>query len=178
MIGRLFPSGGGTVAWPWVQSSDVRLGFSVAGAALICDNTAVPDSIESDTALARSWWSELAPQVPRTAAGLWFGIVDLAGNNEREAARHLYVAGTDSFDPTDDTGDWACDPVWLTGANYVLLPALAALPDAPYEAQLAHAVAVVRELRPQTTSPDSLQGVAVGVDDGDFEVTWVASDPT
>lgn len=119
-----------------------------------------------DVELARSWWSSLRADLPAGLAGLWFGIFS-AVMDGREA-KTLYVAGTPTFDADDETAEWAVGPyAWEPAGRYVSLPGLAALPDEPLEGPLAHAAAVVRETKPWVGT--SL-GVAVGYDDGDFEV--------
>lgn len=66
-------------------------------------------STGEDLDILSSWWTNLASRVPGKVRGLWFGIVDLAGDGA--PTRHLYVAGCPGFDP-DDEGDWACDYCW------------------------------------------------------------------
>lgn len=121
-----------------------------------------------DLAILRSWWAELAPHVPEQARALWFGIVDLVVDSV--PVRHLYVAGCPEFD-TDDDGDWACDYCWWPDGRYVRLPFLESLPNEPYGEILEASAALVRELRPAETL-STVEGVAVGFDDGDFEIVW------
>ena len=54
---------------------------------------------------AQDWWADLRRQAPDAVSGLWFGLVELA-----HAGWHIYVAGTETFDPDDETGEWACEP--------------------------------------------------------------------
>ncbi len=124
-------------------------------------------AVSEDVAVARLWWARLAPLAPADLAGLWFGIFTGAADGPEQ--RTLYVAGTAGFDAHDETADWAAGPyVWEPDGRYIVLPALAALPDQPYAKPLDHAVAVVRELAPWRELPNV--GVAAGYDDGDFLV--------
>lgn len=79
------------------------------------------------------------------------------------------MAGTHDFDPDDETGDWAADEyAWFPEHRYVLLDHLRQLPGEPYEKPLEHAATVVQAVTPWGDFPGV--GVAVGYDDGDFEV--------
>lgn len=96
---------------------------------------------------------------------MWFGVVELA-NPVR--GWHLYVVGTETFDPNDETAEWAVpDYAWRPEAGYLADPDLGQLPA---QAALDHAVAVVRSIEPWRDIP--VLGVAVGFDDGDFEVVY------
>lgn len=123
---------------------------------------------DGDLDVLRAWWAGLAPSVPPETRGLWFGMVDLVEG--AAAVRHLYVAGCPVFDP-DDEGDWACEYCWWPAGRYVLLPGLASLPDRPYQAVLGAAADLVRRLEP-AAGVEHVEGVAVGFDDGDFEIVW------
>lgn len=120
-----------------------------------------------DVAFARRWWQGLAASAPGHLAGLWFGI--FTGVRNGQAQRTLYVAGTATFDASDETAEWAAgEYVWQPDGRDIVLPGLASLPDQPYEVPLAHAVDVLRQVEPWRDWP--AVGVAVGYDDGDFEV--------
>lgn len=118
--------------------------------------------------MARPWWNSLLLEPPgEDLAGLWFGIFD--GRTQAGSGRQLYVAGTATFDADDSTGDWAADEyVWQPQKRYLVLPRLRRLPKEPVDVPLAHTVAVIRALAPWQDLPGL--GVAVGYDDGDFEV--------
>jgi hypothetical protein len=124
-----------------------------------------------DLAAVRDWWRNLAEQVPPTVCALWFGIVDLV--REGRVSRELYVAGSHRFDPADETGDWAVGPVWWPEARYVSLMGFTGEDaDGAYRRDLSYAASLVREIRPQEEVTHPIKGVAVGFDDGDFEIVW------
>lgn len=101
---------------------------------------------------------------------MWFGLADLIGKDG--VVRHtIYVAGTPGFD-SDDGGDWACEYIWQPADRYVHLEALTAIDETDWQGAVAHAVAVVREVKPWETGPPWLDGVGVGFDDGDVTVVW------
>jgi hypothetical protein len=67
------------------------------------------------------------------------------------------------------------DYVWWPDNRYIVLPSLAAMPaadSADLAAVLEHATTLIRRLQPQNDV--TVQGVAVGFDDGDFAITWPA----
>jgi hypothetical protein len=83
---------------------------------------------------------------------------------------HLYVAGTETFDPEDATAEWAAaDYLWWPEGRYFAVPELATL---PYGEMLARAVDLVRSIEPWREVPAI--GVAVGFDDGDFQIVYRA----
>jgi hypothetical protein len=111
---------------------------------------------------AKAWWGEVRTSAPGGLAGLWFGIVELA------RGWHLYVRGTETFDPDDETAEWAVpDYAWSPEGGYLAVPRLDSL---PVREALAQAVEIVRSLEPWRDVP--VLGVAVGFDDGDFELVW------
>lgn len=130
-------------------------------------------AVEEDVAAVRAWWDALAEDVPADVEALWFGLTEL--ETDAGAVRHLYVAGCPGFDAADDAGDWATDYVWWPEGRYVSPPNLAAHPG-DYPAVLRHAAAVVTRLAPQHDA--SVQGVAVGFDEGDFTVTYDGARPS
>ncbi len=83
----------------------------------------------------------------------------------------MYVAGTTEFDATDESGDWPAGPFWLPEGRYVRLIGLSG-EDEDYRLTLSYVVGLVRELRPHESVPYPISGVAVGFDDGDFEIVW------
>lgn len=130
-------------------------------------SVAMTADLAGDAALARSWWQGLAPLAPTDLTGLWFGIFTSVSAAPEQ--RMLYVAGTATFDATDETAEWAADDyVWEPDGRYIVLPGLAATPDQPFDGPLGHAAAVLREVAPWRDLP--AVGVAVGYDDGDFLV--------
>jgi hypothetical protein len=121
----------------------------------------------ADRDVVVGWWRGLVASVPPTVIGLWFGLVELAFA-DGSSARHLSVAGCPSFDPDDDSAEWATEYCWWPEGRYVLVPGLAALDDSDPAAVLEYAAELVREL-PDDTVPGVL-GVATGFDDGDFRL--------
>jgi hypothetical protein len=112
---------------------------------------------------AREWWDALWSSAPPRLRGLWFGLVELL-----DGGWHLYVAGTERFDSTDETADWAAYPyAWRPDGGYLPFPdaEVLAASDA-----VAEAVALVRALAPWQDL--SVDGVAAGFDDGDFEIVY------
>ena len=97
--------------------------------------------------------------------GLWFGLVELVGA-DGASARNLYVAGCPTFDPDDDSAEWATEYCWWPDGRYVLVPGLAALDDREPAATLEYAAELVRALNADTVT--GVLGVATGFDDGDF----------
>jgi hypothetical protein len=126
------------------------------------------DLVTQDLAVVRQWWEQVAPTAPATVAGLWFGMTDLASASG--TTRHLYVAGCPTFDPADETGEWATEYCWWPDDRYVVAPNLATIPESSLTDVLQHAAALVTALRPQETLV--VKGAAVGFDDGDFQVVW------
>jgi hypothetical protein len=134
-------------------------------------SVAVATDVAQDIALARRWWESLAPLAPAELGGLWFGIFTAVTDGREQ--RTLYVVGTATFDAEDETAEWAADDyVWQADGRYVVLPGLASLPDQPFEQPLAHTAAVLRQVAPWRDLPTA--GVAVGYDEGDFEVLHVS----
>lgn len=127
----------------------------------------MPASRATDRALLHSWWSGLKADLPDEVRGLWFGIVDFQVDGVTR--RTLYVTGSPEFDADDPTAEWAAaDYVWWPDARYVDLPGVAALPAQPYVEILRYAAELVRDLNPLPIA--SVEGAAVGFDDGDFEL--------
>jgi hypothetical protein len=129
-----------------------------------------------DINMLSEWWCSLlanAGPPPVGVEALWFGLVELIDNDS--VGWHLYVAGCDSFDPNDETGDWACEPIWLPEGRYVYLAGLNEHASAPHLEMLSYVADLVRSLSPQQTWPTQLNGVATGFDGGDFIVTWASS---
>ena len=109
---------------------------------------------------ADAWWNELKKSAPGGLAGLWFGITELV-----PGGWHLYVAGTATFDRTDESADWAVGPyAWWPRDRYLPLSPSSSDPAAVLES----ATAVVRAIAPWRDLP--VTGVAVGFDDGDFTI--------
>jgi hypothetical protein len=126
---------------------------------------------EDDVAELSRWWKAIAPTAPDGLAALWFGLTELMVEGEPRAT--LYVAGTERFDPDDNTGDWAAgDYAWWPDDRYTSPAGLAAISDSEPQAQLNYAADLVRAIRPHEDV--KVQGVAVGFDDGDFTVLWRA----
>jgi hypothetical protein len=119
------------------------------------------------------WWSALLHDAEQTSdvVALWFGLVEL--RRDGSSRWELYVAGCGSFDAHDESGDWATDNVWIPEQRYLHLAGLDELATRPYKEMLAYAKHLIEELVPQEswTGPP-LRGVAVGFDDGDFEITF------
>jgi len=119
----------------------------------------------ADRDVVVGWWLGLAATVPATVVGLWFGLVEL-DSPDGASARHLYVAGCPSFDPDDDSAEWATEYCWWPDGRYVLIPGLAALHDREPAAVLEYAAELVRTLNAHMVP--GVRGVATGFDDGDF----------
>jgi hypothetical protein len=120
---------------------------------------------QGDLKVLREWWGHLRPAIPPDARGLWFGITGLEHGG---ALRSLYVAGCPTFDAGDSTGDWATDYCWWPTDRYVTPADFALLPDQPYQDVLAYAAGLVRNL--DATQIPTVEGAAVGFDDGDFVI--------
>ncbi len=116
------------------------------------------------------WWEGLRGDVPESARGLWFGITDLVA--EGRASPHLYVAGCPSFDAEDATAEWATEYVWWPEGRYLQLESAGVLESGDFREVLAAAVALVEDLAPWDDV--EVDGIAVGFDDGDFEVVWTS----
>ena len=113
----------------------------------------------------RHCWAQLRTEIPPATRGLWFGITDLESGG---AYRTLYVAGCPTFDADDADGDWATDYCWWPEARYVTLADFAMLPGQPYLDVLAYAAELLRTL--DVSAVPTIEGAAVGFDDGDFVV--------
>ena len=127
-------------------------------------------TVDDDAYILRRWWSAVAGTVPRDVVALWFNVVDLPEG--QPPGRYLTVNGCDGFDPGDEAGTWWKAPVWWPTRRYVRAPQVAALADGDDQAILDTAAALVGALEPQTYVAFPLQAVAVGVDGGDFVITW------
>jgi hypothetical protein len=111
------------------------------------------------------WWSAVSASAPESLAGLWFGLVEL----EHEGWS-MYVVGTASFDPEDETAEWAVGPyAWEPADRYVPFPEIGQLDVA---LAVERAAVTVRNLQPWRTVP--VGGAAVGFDEGDFTVVYLA----
>jgi len=130
--------------------------------------------MQQDLLAIADWWLRVGPTMPTGLAALWFGITDIDVGGK--AQRTLYVAGCDSFDADDSSGDWASAPyAWWPPTRYVTLPGLAALAGHDYVAVLDYAVELVSSVEPQRGA--MVDGVAIGFDDGDFRVVWSRTSP-
>lgn len=119
---------------------------------------------------AAAWWNLIKTTAPQGLAGLWFGLTELV-----DGGWHLYVAGTATFDAADEMAEWAVGPyAWWPENRYLAMPEVA---GRDVGAAVRHAAQVVRALAPWDHV--DVVGIAVGFDDGDFEVVSPAkaSDP-
>lgn len=117
--------------------------------------------MNEDRAALDKWWRAVRATAPARIAGLWFGLAELAD----EDGFRLYVAGTETFDASDETAEWAVGPyAWWPEERYSPME----FPTEDPFGALDAAQAVIRELRPWEHV--SVEGVAVGFDDGDFMV--------
>lgn len=106
-----------------------------------------------------AWWRTVSAGAPDGLRGLWFGLVELAAGGW-----HIYVVGTASFDPEDETAEWAVGPhAWNPDGRYFPFPEAG---DDDLAAALHSAADLVAKLHPWTTI--DVDGVATGFDDGDF----------
>jgi hypothetical protein len=95
----------------------------------------------TDSDAASDWCDAVRQSAPSGLGGLWIGLVELA-----ESDWHIYVAGTSTFDATDETAEWAVGPyVWWPDRRHFPLPeaGLRDVSDA-----LAAAASWVRDLAP------------------------------
>jgi hypothetical protein len=114
--------------------------------------------------------------------GLWFGLFN--PDKDGEVVADIYVSGSERFDPSPYSNEWAVAPCWWPNARYANSHMLADIyriayregglgNDAEYPLCLAYGAFAVRALLEQTDpmlvlgASDSL-GVAVGFDGGDF----------
>jgi hypothetical protein len=81
----------------------------------------------------------------------------------------VYVAGCPSFDPDDESAEWATEYCWWPEGRYVLIPGLAALDDREPAVVLEYATELVQTLNAHTVP--GVRGVATGFDDGDLLVS-------
>jgi hypothetical protein len=108
---------------------------------------------------AREWWDEVRQSAPSGLGGLWFGLVELA-----DSGWHIYVAGTSTFEATDETAEWAVGPyAWWPDRRYFPLPEMSLLGVAD---AVEAAASFVRGLSPWSNLP--VDGVATGFDDSEF----------
>lgn len=111
----------------------------------------------------RAWWGNLLGPAPGGIRGLWFGLVELV-----PGSWHLYVVGTVEFDADDETAEWAVGPYrWAPENRYFPVPEIGAL---DLGEAVHHAAEKVRSLHPWEDL--DVDGVAVGFDDGDFELVF------
>jgi hypothetical protein len=77
---------------------------------------AAPDDLTVvDVDEATRWWANVSASAPTDLAGLWFGLVELS-----PGGWHIYVAGTETFDATDETAEWAAGPfAWWPDNRYL-----------------------------------------------------------
>jgi hypothetical protein len=116
--------------------------------------------VETDV---EQWWSRVAATAPDHLSGLWFGLTELS-----PGGWHLYVAGTETFDPDDETAEWATGPyAWWPDDRYFPFAEIATVGVAE---AVERAAEVVRGIAPWTDV--LVQGVATGFDDGDFQVVY------
>lgn len=116
------------------------------------------------TEAAREWWERVRTTAPIGLHGLWFGLVELA-----DGGWHMHVAGTDEFDPDDETAEWAVGPYALWPDERYL--ELSEVEHLDVGAAVEHAASVVRSCSPWHHI--DVDGVAVGFDDGDFAIIYV-----
>ena len=118
----------------------------------------------------------------RPLRGLWFGLFN--PYHDGEALADIYVSGSERFEMSPDSNEWAVGPEWWPDARYADSPVMADIyriayregglgNDAEYPLCLGYGAFAVRELlgwiEPALVlgNSDSL-GVAVGFDSGDF----------
>lgn len=114
------------------------------------------------------WWQRLRGDVPGATNAPWFGITDL--DIDGHPRPHLYVAGCPSFAAEDETAEWATEYVWWPEDRYVDLASVGITSSGLHREVLANVAAAVKRLAPWEDV--DVAGVAVGFDDGDFEVLW------
>jgi hypothetical protein len=111
--------------------------------------------------------------------GLWFGLFNPVVDDE--VSSNIYVAGSNSFDPSG--GDWACDPVFFPKGRYFNSEVLGRIyriayaagdglaNDAEHPLVIACGAMLARKALDAVTLTgplSSVEGVAVGFDDGDL----------
>lgn len=123
-----------------------------------------------------------------TIKAFLFGLMT-ADINYRETWL-IYLVGADEYDPNDDTGDWACDPVYSPDGRYITSPAVMAMHDALADADAdaawlgemllfqGYAALLLRDICPAVGAPLFLGGcservVAYGFDDGEVHILGV-----
>lgn len=136
-----------------------------------------------DSGLSK-WLSEVLRKEPPSSRinAFWFGLY-----HPTSRGSDVYVAGSDQFDPSDTTADWASAPAWWPGGRYAnsrgLFQLFKSLRRFPSEARqfaewlllLGYAALSVARLC-RVLDADLLLGrrreraIAVGFDDGDFLV--------
>jgi hypothetical protein len=142
--------------------------------------------IRDDIGALRTWLTSVATKepAPEQINAYWFGLfnpVDEKGNTTCGS----YVAGSDHFDPHDETGDWACAPAYFPGRRYADSAVLRGIYEAAYLQEsgpgdfaeyvlcLGYAGLAIKDVC-MTADPGLLLGgsrqrvVAVGFDSGDF----------
>lgn len=93
------------------------------------------------------------------------GIVELPAPSP---GWHLYVAGTETFDGEGETAEWAvAEYAWWPDNRYFQLPEAQ---GASHAQRLQEGVQIVKALALWRDVP--VAGVAVGFDDGDFEIVF------
>ena len=113
-----------------------------------------------------AWWNKRKLELPQDAAGLWFGIVELAKPPERQWM--LYVAACPTFDLSDADAEWATEYISfpLSRDHYLPLRDLGIEVSGDWRGTLEAVAAAVRLLQPESFG--AVQRVAVGYDDGDL----------
>jgi hypothetical protein len=117
-------------------------------------------------------------------AAFWFGLFDQVGPTG-QAFTSLYVAGAETYDPADDSADWASSPAYFPEHRYaesVVLRSISTLLEGcgedvswlgSYVLPLAYAALAVKQATRSIPADVWLQGravraLAVGFDSGDF----------
>ena len=142
---------------------------------------------EEDISAIESWLADTLRREPPPAsiACFWVGIFNPVNSNG-EATCAFHLAGTNSFDPKDKSGDWLCDYTFNPSGGVAKSGVLDFLYKqayrqggpgnfAEYEVGLGYTALAIRELckkvdRKLLLGNAKTRGVAVGFDSGDFVV--------
>lgn len=105
-------------AWPEiVAAAKPKLGAKLAKAALELPITA---SLVQVTA---TYFSLLGRDKPgKKIKGLYFGLLELTGDDVSDTMVTPYIAGADRFDPKDE--EWPCDCSWSPEDRFAMNPAM------------------------------------------------------
>ena len=141
---------------------------------------------EDDARNLEAWVARVLVTEPPSAnvAAFWFGLLNQAGPDGR-AFSSLYIAGSETYSPDDDGGDWACSPAYLPQQRYaesVVLRSISGLLEGrglglswlgSYVLPSAYAALAVKKAEYSIPADIWLQGcavraIAVGFDSGDF----------